>query len=220
MDLESKDPILIDVKPGSKKLYVIFGGIAQGFGLPPFEFLKTSSMLDGSKLFIRDPSQSWYQNGLPGVADDIHGLADALKKVIGSIDHEQEVFMGNSMGGFGAILFGSMLSKGRVVAFSPQTFITRTRRFLVRDRRWASQIANTYVTSKGKEHIYDLRIFLIDRGSRCRVEVHYCSEDRLDRIHADRLRGLPNIEFIDHKVGGHHLVKSLRDSGKLLEMIG
>lgn len=53
---------------GSKKLYVIFGGIAAGLNMPPFEFFKSAQILNENKLFLRDLHQCWYHKSLDGIS--------------------------------------------------------------------------------------------------------------------------------------------------------
>ena len=52
-------------------------------------------------------------------------------------------------------------------------------------------------------------------GAGSRV-VHYCSADRLDREHAERLAGAPAVDLRAYAEGGHNVVKHLRDTGRLL----
>ena len=47
-------PLLEELRPGSRRLYFIFGGINSRIGMLPFEFYKNARILDYSKIFFRD----------------------------------------------------------------------------------------------------------------------------------------------------------------------
>lgn len=49
---------------GNKNLLVSFGGIAQGLGMPVFEFFNSISDIPCDKIFLRDFHQAWYQKGV------------------------------------------------------------------------------------------------------------------------------------------------------------
>ena len=43
------DPILEEPVDGSQKLFIIFGGIASGIAMPPFEFYQSSKILEANR---------------------------------------------------------------------------------------------------------------------------------------------------------------------------
>lgn len=116
-------PVQLDLAPDSKNLYLFFGGIASNLGMPPFEFFNASKVVDDSRMFIRDFGQVWYHAGLPGFSDDIPSTVEYFRGELERIAPENIVIVGNSMGGFAAILFATLLGRGRVIAFAPQTYI-------------------------------------------------------------------------------------------------
>lgn len=62
-------------------LNVVFGGISHGLGIAPFEFFKLLEDEVGANiLFIRDLSQAWYQNGLPGHGDSHTDIANFIRR--------------------------------------------------------------------------------------------------------------------------------------------
>lgn len=52
--MEDTEPIKVEYVPDSQKLFIIFGGIAAGIGMPPFEFCKASNILSETRVFVRD----------------------------------------------------------------------------------------------------------------------------------------------------------------------
>lgn len=212
-------PIAIDFSSNYRSLLIAFGGIAGKMGVTPFEFFNLSKGFDVNRIYVRDLAQAWYHQGLPGVADDIDGVVGFLREKISQSHASKVILVGNSMGGYAAILFGILLDADIVHAFSPQTFIDRLHRFRYFDRRWRKQIQNTYRLA-GKKY-FDLRTVLHDnhKGLKCKINIFYSYSHRLDRVHADRLSSLPNVELHAFKRGGHRLVRHLRDTGELNKII-
>jgi hypothetical protein len=199
----------------SRELYIFFGGLASGIAMPPFEFFNASRIFDGNKIFLRDARKSWYQTGLPGVTRDIPSTVRFLSREIEAIAPQRTVFVGNSMGGFAAILFSVLLGVGEVVAFAPQTFVSPVLRFRHRDHRWRRPIATMWLASFLKPRQWDLRPVLKRLSEPRPVSIHVSKSDRLDIIHAAHLENLPGVKVHEHEDGDHGVVKLLRDRGEL-----
>jgi hypothetical protein len=217
-DLEDiQASVTLDLKPGLDTLLVVFGGIAGSLGIPPFEFFNTTQGIPASKIFVRDLNQSWYHGGLRGITDNIEGVRDYLKERMIEANARRTVLVGNSMGGYAAIIFGIMIGANVVHSFSPQTFIDNWHRVWHRDFRWHKQIAKTHHI--GMKKYFDLKNILKGETSGCEINIYYSTMHRLDKIHAERMRIRKNIVFHSFEKAGHGLVKYLRDEGKLSEII-
>jgi len=177
--------------------------------MPPYEFFGLLSEWPISKVFLRDLDQAWYQRGVAGlgplsaVAERLHTLRSPGTNLI----------VGNSAGGFAALMLGA-LTGFEVLAFSPQTYLGRWRRLVSWDTRWRAEI-RTLSAIPGAT----LDVVPFVRGLPMRAEVHYADRDRLDRHHARRLDGLAGIKLVAHPEGDHSLIRSLRDSGELRDLI-
>lgn len=217
---EDQSPVLEELHPGSKRLYFLFGGINARVGMPQFEFYRSAQILDEHRIFLRDFSQSWYQRGLPGIAADAAGIADFLKSRINELEPEEVTFVGNSMGGFAAIMFAAMLGRGHAIAFAPQVTICPQTRLTMGDFRWTRQLLPTWAATVFGDHAYDLAPLLrrSPEGA-IRVDIYYSKLERLDARHAEALAGLPSVRLHPHEVGGHMLVRHLRDTGELAEIL-
>lgn len=187
--------------------------------MPPFEFYRSSQVLDESRIFFRDFAQCWYHDGLPGVSDDIYGTATYIAAQIDKLGPERVAFVGNSMGGFAAILFASLVGKGEVIAFAPQTFISPYRRFIHRDSRWKKEIRKTYRICLRKPHVWDLRALLRRLNGSQSMSVFVSRKDKLDMIHASYLSEFPNVSVFGFDYGKHAVVRHLRDEGLLAEIM-
>ena len=206
-------PILEERQEGSKKLFIIFGGVAAGIAMPPFEFYQSSKILTENRVFVRDVRQAWYHAGLPGTSTDIATTRDYLQDLIARYAPQETVMVGNSMGGFAAMLFAALIGNVRAVAFAPQTFIGPRLRWKYRDRRWRKQILGTYMRSLRREKFYDLATLTDTRP--WQVDIYVSASHRLDMAHADHVRSLPQVTVHEYAEGGHKLVKHLRDIGEL-----
>ena len=209
------NPVEIELSSAGDDLYVFFGGIAAGIAMPVFEFYNASRIIKKNKIFIRDFSQCWYQDGLPEISRDIFASAQFVKRKIEEIQPEKIYFVGNSMGGFAAISISTLIGKGEVIAFAPQTFISPDRRLRYRDFRWPLKILNTYRKSIFKKKIWDLRPLLLSSTEKRKISVFVSKKDRLDLIHAKHIACVDKVKIYQFEEGGHEIVKSLRDAGSL-----
>lgn len=204
----------------SENLLVIFGGINQEIGIPIFEFYKSLSKLNSDKIFIRDFNQAWYQKGVDLELDHINKLIIYLEQNIKIKKYKQVCFIGNSMGGYASILFGTIIGVNKVIAFSPQSFIDRKNRFFSFDRRWRKQIAKIYSFNKKENFFFDLKKILKKNNlTNTRIEVYFSSNHRLDSFHARRLSKFNNIQLYPQTDKGHSIVKQMKDDGRLVGII-
>ena len=238
--MKAETAILEELTPGSKKLYFIFGGVAAGLAMPPFEFYTSAKIIEENKIFLRDFSQAWYQNGLPGIGNSFYAIGDFIEKKIAELEPEEIFFVGNSMGGYAAILFASLVGQGTAIAFAPQTFVSPRKRWRHRERRWSSQIHKMHLRTALKPHVWDLEAWLKRQNSvkmNAKIEIYVArdvtsqgssalksttrrrnpeaEDSRLDSLHAGYLRQLASVTVHEFPVGGHNLVKQLRDEGAL-----
>ena len=208
-------PVEIELSEKGNNLYIFFGGIASGIAMPVFEFYNASKIIDAHKIFIRDFAQCWYQDGLPSISRDVYSTAQYIKKQIEEINPDKTYFVGNSMGGYAAILFSTLIGTGEVIAFAPQTFISPYLRILHRDNRWIKQILNTYRKSLFKRKVWNLRTVLLNSTQGRKISVFVSKADKLDYIHSLHITDIHGVSTYEFEAGGHSIVKLLRDQGKL-----
>ncbi len=204
-------PIELEYCRGSNKLYVFFAGIAAGIAMPVFEFYTAARVIEHHKIFVRDLSQCWYHVGLKGITTDINSTAEYLDAEIRKLQADEVYFVGNSMGGYASILFSVLMKQGRVIAFSPQTFISPALRYRHSDSRWQEKIWNTYKKSLFKTKAWNLRSLLTRSNWVPDISIFVSKEDPLDYSHAMHLSNLPGVKIHVFPRGGHNLVKLLRD---------
>jgi len=192
---------------------VTFGGIAQGLGVPVFEFFRTLQAAGIDSLFIRDPSQGWYQKPIPDLGPEPQAMAERISALVAEcLPRRPVVAVGNSMGGFAAMLFSKLCGFEAAVAFSPQTFITPELRARHDDHRWQEKIDAIPALQLG-----DLRSVLA-QGS-AQVKIFSGARDRLDVVHARHLEGLPRVSVTLLPECGHDASRWLKGQGRLEEVI-
>ena len=211
--------VATDYSANSDTLLALFGGIKGELEIPVFEFSKITARFNIKKVFVRDHEQAWYHRGIRGVAEDIDDLAAYLGAQIAHERCRRVVMLGNSMGAYAAILTGCLLAADEVIAFSPQTCIARYWRWLNLDRRWSRQLGRMYGSRSAIPSYYDLKPVLRERTGRTIYHLYFASADRADRKHAVRMKGLPRVFLHPVRTTGHSMIRVLRDSGALTEIL-
>ena len=196
-------------------LIVAFAGLRGSLSEPVYEFKNfLSAHFSCYFIFIKDRHQCWYHKGVHGLGNDIGSTVEALRSKIKRIPHSQLITIGTSAGGYGAILFGCLLDADRIYAFSPQTFLDRGNRQRYKDQRYQGELNKMYKAKTRSPDYFDLKN-LEPSGS---IHLVYGKDDPVDNFHVERLRDWPNAE-IKVVLGGHVVVKNMRESGELLEFL-
>lgn len=210
--------VRFNLAPPATTLLVSFGGIWDTGARPGFEFVSTATHLPGSVLFLTDIDQVWYQNGVLGVGSSILDVVSFLQEVINEHRFERVVMIGNSAGGYAALLFGGLVGADVVHAFSPQTELINPHQGYFLDK-----LANARrATTDGA--LLDLRRALTERVPDTRrttpaLYLHYSRYCRKDRHHAHRMQDIPGIRLISYPSPIHGLAGLLRDADLLLPLL-
>jgi hypothetical protein len=203
---------------GSRKdvLFLSFGGVRLGAGIPPAEFHASLSGRDVPGYFIKDFRQSWYQEGLLGLSSDVASTAAVLKALIERHSPRHVVTLGVSAGGYAAILFGALLGVDRVAAFSPQTDVSHqvVKLYAGYDTPPPRQFA-------GEEGAASLEKVLKSQLRLPEIRVYYGADHELDARTAHGLSGLPGVHLAPQMgVDAHPVTADLKRSGKLNAILG
>jgi hypothetical protein len=179
-------------------LIIAFGGCnKQGklAGIQPFEFVNTLSKYfpHCDKRFYRDLQMSHYHRGLKDISLNIEDTVTYLEPIVKN--YKRTVFIGNSAGGYAAILFGSLLNATSVFAFFPQTKI----RFTPNSSEYHRDLIK-FINKTTKYHLFG--------NTKIKAGAHGFH-------HIDRLKEFPNVRITNNASS----VKHLRDSGQLEKIL-
>lgn len=158
-DIVLDDELSVRWIPGnSPRLLLVFTGVQHGHGdVPLNEFARTAS--NGARnhvLFISDRKRSWFSRRGLGLR-----ITTIVTDFMAQHGIERLDAVGNSMGGYGAILFSQALPIRRVAAFAPQismdpAVIGETRWDWFRDQfgpELKPSVAEAVVNSQAEIHV-------------------------------------------------------------------
>ena len=197
-------------------MLVAFGGLKFRLGIPPFEFVQITEALDVDVVFVRDLSQSFYQRGVPGLGETFPEMATSLQPYVDAAP--RSVCIGNSAGGFPALILGSMCGASEVQAFSPLTFLDRARRFRHHDKRWSKHIDPVNRGPERQRAFLDTRPIVREHPATS-VTIHYSNDLRIDRAHARRMSRCPNVTLDAVPGRNHFVIREMRASGQLEKLL-
>lgn len=170
-----------------------------------FDYFRVLQPFPGiTKLLVRDPSDRWYNAGLPGVGDSVDAVADRVGAELDAVGAKRVITLGSSMGGYAAILFGCMLGAERAIAFGPQTIL--------------DPIFRHSPPTDVPLQVPDLRPIVREHPDTA-VELVAGWDSMLDVFHAQRLAGMSSVRVIGVMGGIHTFVIKLHGEGKLVPLV-
>jgi tetratricopeptide (TPR) repeat protein len=111
------DNHLIIKNKKSKKLIIFFS--ATGTKANSFNFFAVGNELDCNVLFINNGKNEWYQEGIPSLGEKFSTVLSKIQKWIDYLGITEVYTCGQSMGAYGALLYGIYLN-AKVLAFGPE----------------------------------------------------------------------------------------------------
>ena len=198
--LVQDDDLQIRCLPGNGTgLVLVFTGVRHGLGGVPLDEFIGSASDAGQKhvLFISDMRRSWYSRS--GLVDRILGIVRNYC-ANHAIDHIQT--LGNSMGGYGALLFCRHLKVDLACAISPQISMHPDR---IDERRWSwhrrdfgPDLAQTAVEGLG--------------SLATRAVVVFGRDEARDSAQMRLIPALPNLTLRGLRGCGHDLARRMKDA--------
>jgi hypothetical protein len=200
---EDSPTYYLDADRESSTLLVSLSVFPAPGGKSAFDFVRAAGPVNVKKMFVRDPNMLWYQKGTPGLGTDVPSMVEGLRSVITAQHVQRTVMIGNSGGGFAAILFGVLLGVDEIHAFNPPTLIHTPADTSMPDRLLVLE------RELGLESPYlDLRKVLSQSlQDRTRIFVHYSRGDRKDKRHARYISSCPHVTIIEYPSVSHHVAR-------------
>jgi len=220
-DHQEEGSMNLELDGDSRTLLIAFGGMRGArIGVPAFEFSMASSELPVKRLFVRDLRQAWYHLGTPEYGPTLNSVAEGLRGLLAQHEVERLVVTGNSAGGYAALVFGTLLGADTVLCFAPQTVLDLDTLAEMDDHRWDEQVKAVIAADSLDERWVDLRAALPRaRHADTRYQVYFDDTLSVDRLHAERLREVPDMHLYRFGKGAHNLVRALRQAGALERLL-
>ena len=165
------------------------------------------------KLFLKDSRQHWYHGGLTGFSHTLDETLARIRELMTEWGATRVMCLGSSMGGFGALMFGSLLRAERVIAISPQVNLDPAWMAEIGDRRWEWKMAEIYW--QGYDTLDLLPMY--ENFSPPDTRILFSSEDHLDYRHAQRLTTPGLVHGVPIPESDHEIAYPLARSGLLTQ---
>jgi pimeloyl-ACP methyl ester carboxylesterase len=222
---------------GANTLVITFAGMAgilktvtalkkkMGSEARPFEFVNTLQDMECDVLFLRDRNRAYYHSGIKGIGASIDEVAAYLNEVVDRKGYDLVVTLGHSMGGYASMLFASKIKADISISISPPTFLDPENRAKYSDERYSDEKKALWKSMSEKGRYLDLQSYFLSEhrnasNDRCQYLLFYGENDRLDKIHANRMIGLYNsFNVFEVADGDHNTARLMRDSGLLSRLL-
>ncbi|MDJ0870550.1 MAG: hypothetical protein QNJ87_02140 [Gammaproteobacteria bacterium] len=175
--------------------------------LPTFDFLQAGKVWQYNRIFVQDPFQMAYLNGISGDGSGYPGFLELLKEEIAQFSANQVIFLGSSGGGFGALLAGYLLDVDFVHAFNPYTYADFANIARYEDwdmsRNQATPLRKIQALPQSTRQYLDLRRLLRKPNGKTKYYVHVCHECPFDLQRAKHLQDCPAVSIIAYPCRAH-----------------
>lgn len=118
---EGNPVLLIQKGVRSDVLVIVLTGFRNWLVASNFDFDDATAQLGCSRILLRDATQRCFLGGVESLAPGVAGLVDRLRTEQARLAPARTMVLGNSGGGFSALLFGHLLGADWVHAFAPYT---------------------------------------------------------------------------------------------------
>ena len=184
-----------------------FLGVGEGFGgleLQREEFFGTASeRAERSVIFIFDKKRSWFSNDQKNIE-----LFHFIDYFCNKQRYEKRYAIGNSMGGFGALIAARYMQVDRVLAFCPQFSVNNDLMpEETRWKNWTDRIGKFDIASVNDGKYGRGRFFIIHGA------------DGPDKYHYNRFPKHRNIHHYIVPNADHHVAKKLKARGLLVPVV-
>ncbi len=199
----------------SQVLIVAFANLMLDNSLAPFCYVESLKKYPVNQLFIRDTHKFMYLRGIDQTLNSVNKLLGFLRQQMAQFGNHKTIFLGNSSGGYAAVLYGILTRPDVVLAFAPRTYLDKKNRAKHSDFRNPHIVDMVAQASRhyGAQRYLDLK--KLNQRIRNRKTVFHLFWDRqyrIDDINASRMK-FRNIIHHPYDQGGHLIAKYLRDTG-------
>lgn len=214
---------LRDAGDGDTLLLTFGSMIKDATGEPPYALVNSCTRLK-QRLDLRFAvglararRNDWYLGGIATLGTDIPTTGEKLREVCER--YRRVICVGNSMGGYAALVFGAIIDADRVIAFSPQTRIDPAFRKRIGDARWQRDLG-PLARDHDTEAWAVARVWEGRAASPPPADIYVGADCAQDVAHGVELGdGFANVRLIEVAGTNHDLVHQMRASTALEDVI-
>jgi hypothetical protein len=191
--------IKVRVRKSCSQLFFVYTGHGGRPGMHGLRFLREGRLADRNLALLRDSRHDDYMSGVGNGIDDLDSLLAWHEACRRSLDHVSSVYcIGNSMGGYAAVLFACMLKAKTAWAFSLRP-------------------------TTGMEAVENLRRLLDESdGGTTEYRLYYSLADEVDKRCAEILAPCHGVVLCPQEpqegYESHAVMLALADSGRFGEL--
>jgi hypothetical protein len=202
---------LFDDETRSDAILIAFPGAADRLGMPSVDFFEQIADWHLRRVYIRN---------LVAAIERPHSLGSTVLEIAESLSeltrgYRRTVFIGTSLGGFHALLFGTLANADAVVGVNPITSIQPSVLEEAGDDRWDALVQRT---SEAWMSAYGDISRLWERYPSPRVVIHYPDRYKAYAVQAERMAEWPNVTLVPHHENSP--MDKIHHSGELRELLG
>jgi hypothetical protein len=169
---------------------LLFCDQLHSLGMPLSGIHRWMGRLPASLVYLRDFRRLYYLAGIPELGRDRESTIDALRGLIAELGGRRLLCYGSSAGSFAAFDYGAALGAEAVLGMAgPANLLPDFNTHL----RWAASAQRIRETVP--EAVVDLRRIYARDTALARLAISYGEHQWDDRLQAEHLAGLPNIEL-------------------------
>lgn len=193
-----KEHVLFQENLNSDRLVVYFSSASS---TKSFEGFSLMAKYPDNKLFIKDPYRSWYQGSEQGVFKSADELLVYLRNIVSKFEKNKIIFIGASMGAYGALLFGIQLDVGKIIAFSPQIILNSKLPF----------------SPKNKAKYADIST-LIQQNKHCNIDIWFGEEEPVDIYQIYHILTAQKVNLLPVKGSAHNILYQFKEKVVLVDL--
>ena len=168
-----------------------------------------------NRILLRDRRNRWYLQGVHGLGDDVAQVVERLRLLIAALAPSAVWCVGESMGGYAAIMHGVLLPAERIVSFGALSTFSPRFAGQYEDRRWLGTMAeldgrltdNSDLPALVRRHAYRGKLHLV-LGTYAGAQAPQAVN--LDVMHSQRFAGLHCARFHYYPNADHTVTRWLK----------
>lgn len=218
--LRDEVTVALNPKPRVDATVLVFNGLQRPHWFSLEAVRDLIHPLGAHMIYLRDNQNLLFSQGIGDLGPDVASSARRLRQKVDQIGTRRLYCIGNSSGGYGAILFGCELNADAVVGFSAQTTVAENAEAFDIREPLIHGLLRLRVPPAERPRL-DLLPRLEGRDPALKLFLHYGERQREDAQHAERVGHLPGVSLFP--IAGfdqHGAFSELQRTGQLDDVLG